>query len=142
MNAIPVRTPAGYAPAFAIGIENADGHFAPLGPAVSLPTNQSTGPVPAALTGVASEAKTVGPFVPAPFCPVYLTLSGDWTGDVRLLRSTDGGATRHPVTLGGAEWGRFAGNVCEPVWSETERGATLWLDLAPVTGTIGWRIAQ
>ena len=142
MNDIPIKTPAGYAPAFAIGTRRSDGSFALVGPDAPIAVSSAVGPVPAALSGETSESVVAGPFEPSPFTPVYLTLSGSWTGSVRLLRSTDGGATKVPVTVGGAQWAQFADNACEPVWSETEAGATLWLELAPMSGTIEWRLSQ
>ena len=84
----------------------------------------------------------VGPIVPAALVPVFVTLSGEWTGTARLLRSVDGGLTKHPLTAGGAVWGAFSANACEPVWVESEDGAALYLELTPTSGTIAYRLAQ
>jgi hypothetical protein len=61
---------------------------------------------------------------------------------VRLLRSTDGGATKLPVTVAGDTWAQFTANCCEPVWDESEASARLYLDIALTSGTITYRIAQ
>ena len=71
-----------------------------------------------------------------------LSLTGTWQGTVQLMRSVDGGVTRHPLTIGGFTWGRYTGNACEPVWDEQEEGVELHLDIALASGTIGYRIAQ
>jgi hypothetical protein len=71
-----------------------------------------------------------------------LQLSGTWTGTVKLLRSSDGGTTKLPLTLAGAAWGQFTANCCEPVWEESETAATLWLDVALTSGTLAYRLAQ
>jgi hypothetical protein len=58
------------------------------------------------------------------------------------LRSVDGGATRHPLTVGGAIWARYSGNVCEQVWEEDETAARFYLNLSPASGTVQYRLAQ
>ena len=83
-----------------------------------------------------------GTFVPVSGRPVVVTLSGDWQGSVRIERSVDGGATRHALTVGGLNWGEFTANACEPVWSEEEQGAELYLAIAITSGTVAYRLAQ
>lgn len=71
-----------------------------------------------------------------------LALSGTWTGTVKLLRSTDGGATKLPLTAAGLAWGVFNANCCEPVWEEAIVGAALYLDATLSSGTLTYRVAQ
>ncbi|TMM48407.1 hypothetical protein [Qipengyuania marisflavi] len=139
---IRVEAPGGFAPLIALGQEDAAGICAAVGPANPLPTFAARPQSPAPLSGQAAAPQVAGPFTPAPFAPVYLRLSGAWEGSVRLLRSTDGGATKFPVTIGGAQWGVFAANACEPVWEDSEAGAELYLELTPQSGTISYRVSQ
>jgi len=71
-----------------------------------------------------------------------LTLSGTWTGQVQLLRSVDGGATRLPVTAAGQAYGAYSQNVCEPIWEESEAAATLYLGITVTSGTVNYRVGQ
>lgn len=73
---------------------------------------------------------------------MVLALSGTWTGTVAINRSTNGGTTKLPLTVGGAAWGQYTANVCEPVWEENETGAALYLDVALTSGTLTYRLAQ
>ncbi len=141
-NPTPVRTPAGFAPAFALGHSDPEGNLALVSADMPLPISMAPAGVPAALEGLAATDFIAGPFVPAPFAPVYLELGGEWQGSVRVLRSADGGTSKHGLTAGGAVWARYTGNVCEPVWQESERGAELYLDLAIAAGTVSYRVSQ
>ena len=139
---IPVEAPGGFAPAFALGSTDAAGMLALIGDKTPLATVSRPPQAPPALEGEATGAQVAGPFTPAPFAPVFLTLSGEWEGAVRVLRSSDGGANQFPLTLGGSDWARFTANACEPVWAESEEGAALYLELAPTSGSIAYRLAQ
>ncbi len=139
---IPVQTPGGFAPGFALGQDDGTGHFVLVGSANPLPTVAAPPEVPAPLAGTSAVALLDGPYAPAAFAPVYIALSGAWQGSVRLLRSTDDGATLHPLTMGGGPWGLFTANACEPLWQESEAGATLWLSIAPTEGTVTFRVSQ
>jgi hypothetical protein len=129
----PVKLPAGYAPAFAVGTADSEGNFSLVDAASPLPvvTVSATIPpsVPSPLEGNTSTSMLVGPFGPAAGIAVNIVLSGSWAGTVQLQRSSDGGTTRHPVTVGGEPWAQFASNVCEPAWVETEAGIELYLDI-------------
>lgn len=94
------------------------------------------------LSGSSSTTQTVGPFTPQLGRPINLTLSGTWVGSVQLLRSIDGGTTKLPLTVGGSAWGSYSANANEPVWTETEAGATYYLAITRTSGTISYRIAQ
>lgn len=147
---IDVKAPGGFAPAVALGHADADGRWQPVSAENPLPVAGLAGrgatPVaalpPPPLTGTAASPRVIGPFDPLSGRPVFLQLSGTWTGEVQVLRSVDGGATRQPLTVAGAAWAVFTGNVCEPVWEESEAGATLYLALAPGSGTIAYRVSQ
>ena len=138
----PIQAPGGFVPVMALGQDDGSGSVALVSASAPLPTVTLAPPAPAPLEGSSASASVAGPFQPAPLAPVYLTLAGEWQGTVRLMRSTDGGATQHPLTLAGAEWGSFNANACEPVWVESEGGAELYLDIAPVSGTVSYRVSQ
>ena len=148
----PIKTPAGYVPAFALGFSGPEGELEIVEAAKPLPVALSSdaplvvtqqfpdAPVPVEGTSIASEL--VGPFTPVAGRPVVLSLSGTWEGTAQLMRSIDGGITLHPITVGGFIWGRYTANACEPVWEEQEQGAQLHLDIVLTSGTISYRIAQ
>ena len=140
-NPIPVSAPAAYAPISAIGYAETDSTLLAVAADRPLPVNPVSIPAPAALTGTAASSAVLGPFTPTSGKPVILTLSGSWSGAVRLLRSVDGGTTKFPLTAAGLAWGSFGANCCEPVWEETA-GASLYLDVALATGSVTYRVAQ
>lgn len=139
---IAIEAPGGFVPVMALGQQDGAGDFALVSSSSPLPTVAFAPEAPASLEGSTSTAMTAGPFHPAALTAVYLTLSGNWEGTVRLLRSTDGGLTRNPLTLAGVLWGIFFGNACEPVWAESEKDAVLFLELVPTAGTIEYRVSQ
>ena len=139
---IPLQTPGGFAPAFALGLDDGTGNLALVAEARPLPIHAAPPAVPAPLTGQTSGTLLAGPFSPAAMAPVFCTLSGTWEGSVTVKRSIDGGATLHGLTAAGAEWGMFGTNVCEPVWEESEAGADLWLDCRVSSGTLNFRLSQ
>lgn len=147
----PIKTPAGYAPAFALGFSGPEGELEIVETAKPLPVALASGdplsvvlqfaPPPSPLEATSAASVLVGPFAPVAGRPVVLSLGGTWEGSVQLMRSIDGGAL-HPVTLGGFAWGHYTGNACEPVWEEHEEGAQLHLDISLATGQISYRLAQ
>lgn len=144
-----IKLPGGYAVATAIGYaDNQDGSFAIVAADRPLPVVVQDGTLPTApsppapLSGASATSELVGPFSPAAGRAVLLLLEGTWQGEITLLRSTDGGATTHGLTLGGEPWGTFTGNVCEPVWEESEAGAQLYLQIELTSGTLSYRLAQ
>lgn len=149
MDRHPVKFPSGYATAVAIGTADADGNIVmvdadnPLRVVVDGDSGGATPVQPAEpLSGSASTATVAGPYPATPGLPIIVTLSGNWTGSAKILRSVDGGATKVALTVAGTLWGQFTGNACEPVWTESEAGVTFYLELAPASGTIAYRIAQ
>lgn len=142
MPASPINTPAGYTPAYAVGYSDAQGNVAMVSTASPLPIMATRVTTPAQLTGTVSTSQLVGPFAPALGLPVIISLSGTWAGTVTVQRSVSGGTTREPLTMAGNPWARYTGNVCEPVWEESQSGATLYLDVVLTSGTLTFRVAQ
>lgn len=140
--AIHIEAPGGFAPVVAIGHNDGTGSLALVSTDSPLPTLAIAPAAPAPLEGTTASQLLAGPYAPAPLSPVYVTLAGEWQGKVTLLRSTDGGATLHPLTLGGTSWGRYTGNACEAAWVESDRAATLYLRLEPDAGAIAFRVSQ
>lgn len=138
-----VEAPAAYVPqdALAFGAEGANA--VGVDPAHPLPTVQRlTAAASTPLAGTASTSASVGPFAPELGRPIWVTLAGAWTGTATVSRSVDGGATKLPLTVGGAAWGSFTAPAQEPVGEESEAAATWWLDIALVSGTLSYRVAQ
>ena len=139
----PVAAPARFVPAQAIAF-GAPGTNA-IGVSTTTPLPVQT-LMPAAsslpLSGSANVSGVAGPFVPDMGRAIWVTLSGEWDGLVRLLRSVDGGATRLPLTVGGASWAEFSGNANEPVGIESEANAVYYVDIALNSGALSYRVAQ
>ena len=141
-NPITISAPASYAPLSAVGFAEADYTLAPVSADRPLPVSTVSVPAPASLTGTTTASAVVGPFTPNSNKPVVLALSGTWSGTVKVLRSTDGGTTKLPITAAGMAWGSFTANCCEPVWEESVSGAALYLDIALGSGSLTYRMAQ
>lgn len=94
------------------------------------------------LTGTANASTTVGPFTPQLARAIWIVLSGTWTGTVQVLRSTDGGATKLPLTVAGASWASFTANANEPVAEESDAAATYYLSITLASGSVTYRVAQ
>ena len=139
---IPLQTPGGFAPTFALGVDDGTGHLEIVAGSRPLPVHAAPPPAPAAMAGETGADLLAGPFTPSALAAIYCSLSGDWEGTVTLKRSTDGGANLLPLTLAGSAWGVFTANACEPVWEESEAGATLWLDCRITSGTLAYRVSQ
>lgn len=139
----PITQPANYVTPTAIGFADAEGDLALVNAAAPLPVlPMRSGTTPAPLIGQASSTALVGPFAPLIDAPVHLQISGLWTGQIAVLRSSDGGLTRYGLTAGGQQWAHFTGNVNEVVWQESEAGAILYLDISLTSGTVSYRVSQ
>lgn len=138
----PINDPAGFVPLQALAFGSDGAAAVPVDPANPLPVTMAGGPAAAALSGTAEATGIVGPFVPTLGLPVWLTLSGTWSGIVQVLRSVDGGATMLPLTAGGAEWASFAANAQEIVAVESAAAATYHLAITIASGSVGYRVAQ
>lgn len=136
-----ITTPAGFAPAYAVGYSDPNGNLALVSDAAPLPV-ATLAPAPAALVGLASGSQTVGPFNPTEGRVIIVALDGEWEGTVRLLRSTDGGVTKMPLRVAGADWASYTTPGCEQAWTETESGVSFYLDIALVSGNIAYRVSQ
>lgn len=139
----PIQAPAGFVPVQALSFGGIGGTATAVDGDNPLPVATRLGAAGTApLAGTAAASGTVGPFAPQLGRPVWLTLSGSWTGTVQLMRSEDGGATLLPLTLAGAPWGSFTANCNEPVAEETVAGATYHLALTLGSGSVTYRVAQ
>lgn len=141
MPSTPIQTPSTYVASHAAAFADGDGGAVVVSTANPLPVAFGQ-PSAVPLTGTASVTGLIGPFSPVIGRAVVLALSGTWSGTVKVLRSTDGGATRLPLTVGGQIWGQFTGNCCEAVWEESESGAALYLDITLASGAATYRLAQ
>ena len=141
-DSIPIQTPGGFVPVYALGMDDGSGHLARIGRDDPLPVAAAFPAPPAALEGTLNETAVVGPFIPASAAPIVCSLAGDFSGRVRVMRSIDGGATLTGLTVAGAPWAEFTGPACEPVWEEASDGATFWLDCTLASGTLVYRLAQ
>lgn len=138
----PLKTPAGYVPQMAIAIANPSGDAELVSAINPMPMQEQPFTAVPALTGTLSASGQVGPFAPRAGRAVVLTLSGTWTGTVRLLRSVDGGTTKLPLTAMGKPYGNYTANICEPVWEESEAAAVLYLDATITSGSLTYRMGQ
>ncbi|PLK27035.1 hypothetical protein C0V78_09175 [Novosphingobium sp. TH158] len=121
---------------------NAAGESDIVSAANPLPVASAPQAAPAPLAGTANLTGTVGPFLPVPGRPVMLSLSGTWSGQVQILRSTDGGTVKLPLTALGQPYGSYTANLCEPVWDEGEAGAALYLQITLASGSLAYRMGQ
>lgn len=94
------------------------------------------------VSGTAAASTVAGPFTPNLGRPIWLTVSGTWSGNATLLRSTDGGTTQLPITIAGQPWGSFVANVNEIITTETDAAATYYLSLVVNSGSLVYRVAQ
>lgn len=137
----PIQSPAGYVPSRAISFADVDGTALLASTAIPLPV--TTSPAAAtALTGSTAASGMFGPFQPAAGRAIMLSLSGTWVGTVKLVRSTDGGTTKLPLTINAAAWASFTTNCCEAVWEESDSTARFYLDVTLTSGTLAYRLAQ
>lgn len=137
----PIQIPSSYVASAAAAFSDVDGSAVVVSASNPLPVAFGA-PGAAPLAGTASSTGVVGPYAPALGRAVILTLSGSWSGTVRVLRSADGGTTKLPLTVAGQPWGQFTGNCCEAVWEESEATARLYLDVSLASGTLSYRFAQ
>lgn len=134
--------PAGYVPRMSMCFSDANGITEEVKASNPLPVNLQPRLASAPLDGAANASVLAGPFAPISDRAIMLTLSGTWTGSVRLLRSTDQGVTKLGLTALGSPYGLFQTNLCEPVWEEAESGATLYLDITVTSGNVIYRMGQ
>jgi hypothetical protein len=140
----PIISPAKYVSATAVGFASQRGELALVTSNAPLPVTVTNGSGPRVqpLSGRASSSTVVGPFAPNTNVPFHLQLSGEWRGRVSLERSTDKGATRQGLTIGGTPWASFSVNVNEPVWQESDSTASFWLNIMLEGGEVMYRLSQ
>lgn len=138
----PISAPAGYAPASAVGFSDEQNRLAVVSSAKPLPVSIARAPSGQPIVGSATGAALAGPFVAESGLPITVLLEGSWTGTVKVLRSRDGGVTRHALLAGGMPWGEFTQPGCEQVWVEQESGVSFYLDIQLDTGTLAYRVSQ
>ncbi|GAA0452020.1 MULTISPECIES: hypothetical protein [Sphingomonas] len=142
-SSIPIDVPAPFVPAVGLsfGQPGADAVF--VDAANPMPVRLARAPAAAIpLAGTASASGRVGPFVPELDRPIHLTLSGSWSGTVRVLRSVDGGTTLDPLTLAGEPWAVFTTNANEPVAEESVSGTSYYVEFSLLSGAVTYRVAQ
>lgn len=136
-----VDSPAGFVPRQAVSFGGEDTAAVAVTRTTPLPTEAITAPATSTpLIGTSTAAQVAGPFVPDLGRNIVVALSGNWSGTVQLLRSTDGGATRLPLTPAGITMGQYGAPGVDTPWVETEAGAAFYLSL-PGAG-ISYRVSQ
>lgn len=142
MPSTPLQSPARYVAPVAVSFANASGDSDVVSPANPLPVYAAASAAPVALAGSTATSALLGPFRPQLGRPVMLALTGTWGGTVKILRSTDNGASRLALTALGQPYGSYTGNLCEPVWEEGEAGVALYLDVTLSSGSLTYRMGQ
>jgi hypothetical protein len=143
MSHVPIGNPAGFLTQHVVAFAGADGLGTTVTAAAPLPVAVGPATPPGApLAGQTSVDAVAGPFAPVAGLPIWVSLSGDWSGSVQVMRSLDGGATLQPLTLGGQPWAIYTTNANEPVGEETVAGATYYLDVALSSGSLAYRVQQ
>lgn len=144
MDEVQVEAPGGFVPQIALTFGARDGVAVAVDRANPLPTRAVTaaaGSVP--LAGASAESGMFGPFAPDLSRAIVVTLAGEWSGTVTLLRSSDNGATRRPLTfIDGSPKGVWSGNVNAAIGEESVAGATYYLLFARTAGTLSYRVEQ
>jgi hypothetical protein len=139
---LPIQAPAGYVPQHALAFATASGAAVPVSQTDPLPvSSQLSAATSVSLSGTIGASGTVGPFAPQTGRPIWVSLSGNWTGSAALLRSTDGGTTRLPATLGETAL-VWSANRSEAATEESCTGATYYLAVNLVAGSLTYRLEQ
>lgn len=139
----PIAPPARFVPTHAVAFGQpgeaaiAVDHLNPLPTIVRRVAATAT-----AMIGSVNVSTLVGPFFPELGRAIWVTLTGEWSGNAQVLRSTDGGATRQPLTIGGEPWAQFSANANEAIGEESDAAASYYLDIQLATGTLAYRVAQ
>lgn len=143
MDTLLCAAPAPYVPYHAIAYAGPSDEALPVSADQPFPVMATFGASASEpLTGSASASAVVGPFTPELGRAIWLTLSGSWSGSVTVKRSTNGGETKLPLTVGGLAWATFTGNANEPVAEESVGGADYYLDITLASGTLVYEVAQ
>jgi hypothetical protein len=139
-----ISSPAGFVPEYALAFGGRGSPAVAVDASNPLPITArlvAAGSTP--LAGSAAASGIVGPFLPDLDRAIWLNLSGTWSGSVQLLRSTDGGATKLPLTYGdGTPKPSWTMPLQAVVASETVAGASYWLAITVASGTVAYRMEQ
>lgn len=138
----PIQSPSAYSVSRAVAFADVDGSALLVSANNPLPITATAAAQTTPLAGTASATGEAGPYAPAIDRPVILSLQGTWTGTVKVMRSTDGGTSKLPLTVAGMTWGQFSANCCEAIWEESESAARLYLDITLSSGSVTYRLAQ
>ncbi|GGE83986.1 hypothetical protein [Sphingomonas prati] len=138
-----IQEPAGFVPLFGLAFGGVGAPAVPVNGEHPLPVVAVRDAIAAApLVGTTNVSAVVGPFVPDLAWPISAQLSGSWTGTVQVLRSTDGGTTRLPLTVAGQSWATFTANAQEAIGEESSTGAGYWLAVTLNGGTLTYQVSQ
>ena len=142
----PINNPAGYVTQHGMAFEDGGGRAVAVTTDAPLPVEVKAGSTTSTpLTGTDATPGTqdFGPFAPQLARPIWVTLSGTWSGSVQLLRSTDGGATKLPLTYSdGSVKAVWTGNANLPVVEESDAAASYYLRIVLASGNVIYRVAQ
>lgn len=139
----PVTSPAAFVPETAISFGERDMPATPVSAQSPLPVAQRmTAASVAPLTGSTTISAISAAFTPDLGRPIWITLSGTWTGTVTVRRSVDDGVTRLPLTVAESPWGVFTANAQEAVGEESVAGARWYVDVALTSGSVDYRMEQ
>lgn len=108
-------------------------------------TGTATSSAVTPVTGDASFSAgtaTIGPLIPLAGKEIWVTLSGTWVGTAQVLRSTDGGTTKLPLTVAGTAYGTFTGNANEQVAYPSDTAGIYYLTATLSSGTLTYRVSQ
>jgi hypothetical protein len=141
-----VSAPGGFVPRYALSFGSANAAAVAVDASNPLPVADTRSAGPAASTPLGDSLAASGTsaaFAPQLGRPIWLTLGGSWSGTASLLRSTDGGVTRLPLTYAdGSAKPVWTGNMQAPVAEESVAGALYYLSVALTAGTITFRMEQ
>jgi hypothetical protein len=138
-----IEAPAGFITQHALAFGAENGSAVGVDADHPLPVATIRSPATATrLEGILAASATIGPFVPDLDRPIWVTLAGNWTGRVSVLRSLDGGTTKLPLTAGGRSWGSFTANAQEAIGEENMPEASYWLFASITSGTLTYQVAQ
>jgi hypothetical protein len=138
-----VKLPAAYAPQFAIAFGTVGADATAVDQNTPLPVETRSRQAAATSVPVEGMLNATGPsatFTPELGRPIWVRLSGNWSGVVTLERRI-GAGNWYPVTLGG-EVLAWSANRHEPAYEETVAGAQYRLNFARIAGTLDHEVRQ
>jgi hypothetical protein len=138
-----IRNPAPFVTQQVVSFQNGAGHAQAVAAEAPLPVEIRAAAPPDPVTAVlATGSHVVGPFVAVPGPAIWVALTGSFAATVRVARSTDSGATRLSLTMGGQPWAMFTAPCNEPVAEETTGGVQYFLECTVTAGTLTCEVRQ